>query len=306
MSIPQYNEIMVPALKLLSKNDSLKPHQFVSHLAKFFNLSDEELALKFDSGNTKIFYNRITWALTYLKSAGLVQKSARGVYEISEIGRTQLGNPNTIPNFIKKKNSRTPIKNKGKKQDNNVNENLITPQEELYASSTAIKNAVCDEIIENILSKSPREFEKLVVALLQAMGYGGEIENSGEVTKYSNDKGIDGIIKEDVLGLGRIHIQAKRYAKENAVSRNEVQGFIGALAGASSNKGVFITTSYYSKSAIKYAENLNSSTMLVLIDGKKLSDFIYRYGIGMQVEQTIKIKKLDSDYWDTMEDDDSK
>ena len=134
------------------------------------------------------------------------------------------------------------------------------------------------------------------------MGYGGEVKAAGEVTQYSNDKGIDGIIKEDVLGLGRIHIQAKRYARENTVGREEVQKFVGALAVAQSNKGVFITTSSYSKGAIKYAENLNGTTTLVLIDGNKLAEYIYQYSLGMQTEQTIEIKKLDSDFWDSIDD----
>lgn len=127
------------------------------------------------------------------------------------------------------------------------------------------------------------------------------VKNSGLVTKRSNDGGIDGIIKEDILGFGRISIQAKRYALENAVGREEIQKFFGALAVAQSNKGVFITTSYFSKGAIEYVENLYGQTTIVLIDGKNLADYIYEYGLGMQVEQTIQIKKMDADFWDGME-----
>jgi len=139
--------------------------------------------------------------------------------------------------------------------------------------------------------------------LLKKMGYGGEIGNAGEVTQYSNDKGIDGIIKEDVLGLGRIHIQAKRYARNNTIGREEIQKFVGALAGAKSNKGIFITTSTYTKNAVDFVNNLSGSTTLVLINGRMLAEYIYDYGLGMQVEQTIEIKKLDSDFWDGMRDD---
>jgi restriction system protein len=139
-----------------------------------------------------------------------------------------------------------------------------------------------------------------VVKLLQAMGYGGEIE--GIVTPYSNDGGIDGIIKEDVLGLGRIHIQAKRYARDNKISREEIQKFVGALAGAQSSKGgVFITTSSYKHTAIEYANGLSNATV-ILIDGLQLAKYIYEYGLGMQVEQTIEIKKMDGDFWDLMND----
>jgi restriction system protein len=177
-----------------------------------------------------------------------------------------------------------------------------TPQEKLYASFTNIRKSIYEEILSTILSKTPTEFEKLVVILLQSMGYGGEIKNSGFVTSRTNDGGIDGIIKEDILGLGRIHIQAKRYKLDSGIGREAIQSFVGALAVAQSNKGVFITTSYFSRGAIDYAENLNGSTTVVLIDGEQLAEYIYDFGLGMQVEQTIKIKKLDSDFWDSMLD----
>ena len=138
--------------------------------------------------------------------------------------------------------------------------------------------------------------------LLQAMGYGGQVKDAGEVTQYANDDGIDGVIKDDVLGLGRVHIQAKRYARDNTVGREEVQKFVGALAVAQSKKGVFITTSRHSPGAIEYADSLHGSTTVVLIDGEQLAAYIYDYGLGMQVEQTIEIKKLDSDFWDKMQD----
>lgn len=134
------------------------------------------------------------------------------------------------------------------------------------------------------------------------MGYGGEIKDAGEITKITNDGSIDGIIKEDVLGLGRIHIQAKRYKLDLPVSREEVQKFVGALAVAQSNKGVFITTSYFSKGAIEYARKLNGTNNIVLIYGKKLAKYIYNFGLGMQTEQIIEIKKLDTDFWDSMQD----
>ena len=303
MSIPKHGEIRIPALNLLKENYTLKIKDFELFLAKYFDLSDEEIALEYESGNGKIFYDRISWALSYMHMAELVNKPKRGVYQISKIGKAWLDKPDGIHNFINEQIERREPKKKSKKEIKNqyFNERL-TPQEALYKSSEKIKGSVCEEIIDVILSKSPKEFEKLVVKLLQSMGYGGEVKLAAEVTKQSNDKGIDGIIKEDILGLGRIHIQAKRYAKENLVGREAIQKFIGALAVEQSNKGVFITTSHYTQGAIEYAENLNGSTTLVLIDGKKLSEFIYEYGLGMQIEQTIQIKKLDSDYWDSMED----
>ena len=176
----------------------------------------------------------------------------------------------------------------------------VTPQEQLDAAYKSILQSTYDTIIDTILSKSPAEFEKLVVMLLEKMGYGGQIENAGNVTQASNDGGIDGIIKEDVLGLGTIHLQAKRYDTSNSIGREEIQKIVGAIAVAPSNKGVFITTSKYTKGALEYAKNLNGSTNLVLIDGDKLAEYIYKYNLGMHSKQTIVIKELDSDFWDTM------
>jgi len=302
MPIPKHDDIRIPALKLLSENDMLRLKDFELPLADYFNLTDEEKIQEYESGNAKIFYDRISWALSYMNMAGLVQKPKRGVYQISDVGREQLKNPEKLNAFITTKVDKREPTRKTKNTTECDSTANSTPQEDLYASSAKIRNSVYEEIIDVILSKSPREFEKLVVTLLQRMGYGGEVKSAAEVTQYSNDKGIDGIIKEDILGLGRIYIQAKRYARENSIGREEIQKFVGALAVAQSNKGVFITTSSYSKGAVQYAENLNGATALVLIDGKQLAEYIYEYNLGMQIEQTIEIKKLDSDYWDSMTD----
>lgn len=303
MAIPKHDEIRESALRLLNENESLKLKEFEAPLAQVFNLSDEELNQEYESGNGKIFYDRISWALSYMNMAGLVNKPKRGVYEISLKGKELLNTPEQINDYIAEQvDKREPKKKNKEKHIPTASIENLTPQEELYESSEKIRQSIRNEIIEVVLSKTPREFERLVVTLLQKMGYGGEVKDAGEVTKHSNDKGIDGIIKEDVLGLGRIHIQAKRYARENTVGREEIQKFVGALAVAQSNKGVFITTSSYSNGAREYAANLNGATTLVLIDGEKLAQYIYEYGVGMQIEQTIELKKLDSDFWDAMED----
>lgn len=306
MTIPKHDEIRFPALSLLAESGQLKLSEFEAPLANHFGLSEDEVHEEYISGNGKIFYDRISWALSYMNMAGLVKKPKRGVYEISLLGSEKLASPDSINHFItielakKQKNKPTQTKQLA------VNEAGLTPQEELYASAEKIRESRYQEIIETIISKKPREFEKLVVSLLQKMGYGGEIKQSGAVTSYTSDGGIDGIIKEDVLGLGRIHIQAKRYSASNNVGREEIQKFVGALAVAKSNKGVFITTSSFSQGAIIYADSLNGSTTLILIDGQKLAEYLYDYGVGLQVEQTIEIKKLDSEFWDSMENDPAK
>ena len=181
------------------------------------------------------------------------------------------------------------------------NDDERTPEEELADSYDRIKQNVQSQILTTILSKKPQEFERLVVKLLQAMGYGGEVKNSGVVTKLSNDGGIDGIIKEDILGFNHISIQAKRYALDNNVQRHEVQSFVGAVAGTPSKKGVFITTSDYSKGAMEYVESLNGSPTIILINGQQLTEYIYDYGLGLQTEKVLKVMKMDMDYWDAMD-----
>lgn len=285
MSIPKHDEIRVPALELLTKNDTMKLRDFIEPLSKYFKLTDEEVNEIYPSGNGHIFYDRISWALSYLNMGGLLDKPKRGIYKINQSGIDLLKTPEKVNYFINRQiENREPNKQKKKLNDSHIIEDSVselTPQERLYSSFSNIRNSVYSDILSTILTKTPTSFEKLVVMLLQKMGYGGEIENSGLVTKVSNDGGIDGIIKEDVLGLGRIHIQAKRYKMDSCIGREEIQKFVGALAVAQSNKGVFITTSYYSKGAIEYVNNLNGSTTIVLIDGKQLAEYIYDYSLGM-------------------------
>lgn len=304
MPIPRYDEIQLPALKLLSSGNLMKSREMEEPLSKFFKLTFAEINQMYESGNGPIFIDRINWALSYLNMAGVVQKPKRGFYQINDVGIELLKSPDKFKNFISHKiESREPSR-KNKNQSSPLIEPIseLTPEEALYISFQGIKKSIYREIIDTILSKTPREFEKLVVMLLQKMGYGGEVKDSGLVTQYSNDKGIDGVIKEDILGFGRINIQAKRYNIENNVSREDIQKFVGALAVAKSDKGVFITTSDFTKGAYEYVESLNSATNIVLINGEKLAHYIYEFNLGMQIEKVIEIKKLDSDFWDSMEE----
>lgn len=306
MAIPKYNEIQLPVLKILSDGRILKLKDFIEPIANVFSLTNDEINEMYPSGNGHIFYDRISWALSYLNMAGLLDKPGRGLFKISSKGLDILKTPEKLISFVEKEVQKS---YKQKKDKETLQTDLVesktenlTPQEKLYNSFNKIRETVYEEIINTILSKSPSSFEKLVVLLLQKMGYGGEIKDSGFVTKKSNDGGIDGIIKEDILGFGRINIQAKRYKRDIVIGREEIQKFVGALMVAQSNKGVFITTSYFSKGAIEYVANLYGNTTVVLIDGTKLAEYIYNYGLGMQVEQLIEIKKMDSDFWDSMSD----
>ncbi len=309
--IPQFEEIRVQALKELSSGTILRAKDLRIPLAKHFHLTEEEMNAWYPSGNGEIFLDRITWALSYLFIAGLVEKPKRGDYKISDKGLEMLSTCSDIEinEFVKTiVNSRTLKKNLKSKEEivqssENINNNERTPIEKLDDSYNNIKQSISSEILTTILSKKPYEFERLVIKLLQAMGYGGEIKNAGIVTRLTNDGGIDGIIKEDILGFNHISIQAKRYALNNNVGRNEVQSFVGAVAGTPSKKGVFITTSDYTKGAVNYIESLNGSPTIILINGQQLTEYIYDCGLGLQTERTLKIMKMDMDYWDAMDDD---
>lgn len=306
MPIPKHFEIRVPALQLLKDKGTLKLSQIVAALGEYFDLTEEELTELYPSGNAHIFYDRVTWALSYLNMAELLDKPSRGYYQINDLGLRLLETPEKVNNYV---DTKVGEREKTKKKPDfkpqltlDVDTSNSTPAEKLYSSFEKLKETRKSEILNTILSKTPLEFENLVVLLLQKMGYGGEIKDSGLVTQASNDGGIDGIIKEDVLGLGRIHIQAKRYDHKNGIGRDEIQKFAGALLGAPSSKGVFITTSYFSKGAQDYVKNLNNAATIILIDGDQLADYIYEYGLGMQTVQTIELKKLDTDFWDAMKD----
>jgi restriction system protein len=309
MNIPKYHEIQLPILEILSCGKQFIAKDLEPILAIHFKLTDDEINIPYNSGNGTVFLDRINWALSYLNMGGLVTKPKRGIYEISESGKEILKTPNKLKEYISKQiEQREPTRKK--KDKNEIDEveistetfNELTPQEILYNSFQGIKKSIYREIIDTILSKTPREFEKLVVQLLQKLGYGGQVKNSGLVTQSTNDKGIDGIIKEDILGFGRIYIQAKRYNRENLIGREDIQKFVGALAVENSDKGVFITTSDFNKGAYQYVENLSTNTKIVLINGNKLSEYIYDFNLGMQTEKIIELKKLDSDFWDNLQD----
>ena len=305
MAIPRYDDIFIEVLRLLKNEEAWKPKEFKAPLAAVFFLTEEELALEYESGKGLVFSDRIAWALSYLNMAGLVKKPKRGLYQINDQGIRLFATPDILKQYVFDKYKERTAKQQDDKSTHQLEptQENMTPEEALYSSYQGIKESLYQEILETILSKTPKEFEKLVVQLLQKMGYGGEVKDAGLVTQYTNDKGIDGVIKEDVLGFGRVCIQAKRYALGSNISRDDLQKFAGALMQAQSSKGVFITTSDFTKGAYEYVQNLNASIRIILINGKELAEYIYEYNLGVQTEQTIELKKLDGDFWDEMMDD---
>ena len=308
MTIPSFENLRLYILKHLANGGIWRKAQLVEPIVAHFNLSAEDIAQEYESGNGAILADRISWALSYLALSGLLTRPKRGHYTITDLGKRYVSKSEAeITAYIKQKMAEREQTQKLDNQEITVGaeEVNITPKEQLEASFHAIRQEVYREILDTILSKTSQAFEKLVIDLLQKMGYGGRLEKSAQVTRPSHDGGIDGEIREDVLGLGRIFIQAKRYQTDDTIGRPYIQAFVGALQGQHADKGVFITTARYSAEAIHYAQNL-SSTRVVLIDGLQLAEYIYRYDVGMQTEQTFTIKKLDSDFWDEMPDDANK
>ena len=300
--IPKYEEIQVPILKELSTGITLRAKDLHTPLAKYFGLTQEEINVWYQSGNRQVFFDRISWALSYLFIAELVERPRKGDYKISKKGLSMLTEctEEQIKQFVKASVFERSQKKKPKYPETNdshsssiENDDERTPEEELSDSYDRIKQNIQSQILTTILSKKPQEFERLVVKLLQAMGYGGEVKNSGIVTQLSNDGGIDGTIKEDALGFNHISI--------HAVGRAELQSFVGAVSVTPSKKGVFITTSDYTKGAIEYVGNLNGTPTIILINGQQLVEYIYDYGLGLQTEKVLKIMKMDMDYWDNMD-----
>ena len=265
-----------------------------------FNLSEEEREELLPSGKQKILHNRIGWARTYLKKAGLLKIVRRGVFIITEAGLNVLEDPqvSSIDNaFLMKYEEFREFKNKEKIVAPIVDpdDNSITPLEKIEQSYAVLKDEIKEELLEKVKSGTPLFFERIVVELLVAMGYGGSMKDAGQAIGRSGDEGIDGIIKEDVLGLDMIYLQAKRW--ENTVTRPELQKFAGSLDGQRAKKGVFITTSNFSEGAKDYVNMIDKK--IILIDGDALTDYMFAYNIGVSQEESFVIKKVDDDFFES-------
>lgn len=305
MAIPTYDELFAPIIELLKDRGCINWREIELPLAKVLGLTESEITLKYESGNGRIFNDRISWALSMMTRSGLLERPKRGHYQISAaVGQLPAGNQ-AIKEYVK--SHYTPSAKVVKATPAEVEaisaeDGHSTPNAQIEDAIKTLREAEYEKLLSVILSKDARAFEKLVVELMEALGYGGFVTNAGVVTQASNDGGIDGVIKEDKLGLGHIYLQAKRYKAENKISREAIQAFVGSLAVANSNKGVFITTSSFSKPARDYCESLNGNPQLVLIDGNQLVQLIYDHGPGMQTQSVVTLRTLDMDYWDEMGD----
>jgi restriction system protein len=301
MAIPDFQSLMLPVLKEAS-NGEVRISEVVAVLGSKLALTEAELSELLPSGKQTTFANRVNWAKSYLGKAGLINLTKRAYFVISDRGRAVLANPpesiNTkfLESFPDFKNFRgTAVNNTIDAEFESTNFKELTPDELIRSASNELQKSLGAELLSKILASPPDFFERLVVQLLIAMGYGGSAIEAGKALGKSGDGGVDGVIDQDALGLDRIYVQAKRYT-DNKVSSGEIRDFFGSLDRFKANKGLFVTTSSFSPAAKETAEML--SKRIVLIDGNLLCRLMIRFDIGCRVEEIIHIKKLDEDFFD--------
>lgn len=320
MAVPDYQTMMLPLLQYAADGHEHASSEPLDFLANRFNLSDEERRLSLPSG-INMLYDRMHWSLSYLRQAKLLESTRRGYFQITERGRTMLAsNPMRIDNrtleqfpefqsFLQRKGrgnggtSNPPhpgasIQTQSQSELAPDLEDVLTrpntPKETLEVSHAALQHELAADLLARVRTCSPRFFEQLVVDLLVKMGYGGSRQDAGEAIGRSGDEGIDGIIKEDRLGLDAIYIQAKRW--ERSVGRPELQQFAGALHGQRARKGIFITTSQFTREAKDFVQSID--TKIVLIDGDHLTNYMIEHDVGVTLVSTYQLKRVDFDYFD--------
>lgn len=298
-AIPDYQTLMLPFLRLAGDGQERSMQDAYAALAGEMDLSDKTLRELLPSGRQTTFENRVGWAKTYLKKAGLLESPHRGRFQITERGRQALAlAPSRIDReFLKRYPEFLDFQQTPPSHDTTALAEVKgdqTPEEGIEAAVQRARDQLAEEVLSTVKSCSPSFFERLVVDLLVKMGYGGTRRDAGQAIGRSGDGGIDGIIKEDRLGLDFVYLQAKRW--ENTVGRPQIQQFAGALQGQRARKGVFLTTSTFSQAARDYVSHLD--TKIVLIDGKTLAQLMIDYDIGVTTVSTYALKRIDLDYYE--------
>lgn len=300
MSIPDYQTLMLPLLKLTADKKDHSLREAVEVLAKQFQLSADELAELLPNGRKTRFYDRVGWAGTYLRKAGLLASSERGQFRITQRGLDVLNQkPVKIDvGFLEQYEEFIQFRTRRNKEQKRSESNLEaqTPEEVMDDAYQTWRKNLADEILEKIKQCSPAFFETLVIDVLVKMGYGGTRQDAGKAIGRSGDEGIDGIINEDRLGLDVIYIQAKKWDKGTPIGRPEIQKFAGALQGQRAKKGIFITTSTFTKEAYDFASKIDSK--IVLIDGDGLSQLMIDFNVGVNLLASYELKRVDSDYFE--------
>lgn len=293
MTIPDFQSLILPILKAAKGTETLFS-KVIDSLADDFNLTEEERKERIADGTETVIYNRAHWAKSHLKKAGLVEYPKRGHYRITAKGIEVL---ETNPEKINLRFLRNLGKDdKSSEPDDDKDYEDLTAQEKIDSALKEIEEVLTKELLEKVIAEEFDFFEELIVKLLLEMGYGGSRKDAGKAIGKSGDDGVDGVIHQDVLGLDRIYIQAKRYGDGTKIGSKDVRDFSGALDFQQASKGVFVTTSEFTKDARKTAEKIAKN--IVLIDGRELAELMIRHNIGCQIKETKYIKEIDEDFFD--------
>lgn len=302
MPVPDFQTMLLPVLKTISDGEPHAMRDVIERLASGFRLTPEDRAVRLPSGGQLLFDNRVGWSRTYLRKAGLLDVPARGQVQLTPEGARVLRQPperldvrflKNYPSFLEFHTRSGPREQTG----GPVSDPELpsrTPMEQLEASHQALRDELAEELLQKVLSCSPRFFEELVVDLLVAMGYGGSRADARQSIGRSGDDGVDGIIKEDKLGLDVVYVQAKRW--QGSVGRPVVQAFAGSLEGQRARKGVMITTSTFSKDAHEYVTRIEKK--IALIDGQSLARLMIEHDVGVSLRGTYSVKRLDLEYFE--------
>jgi restriction system protein len=314
MAIPDYQSLMLPVLKHAAAGET-RSSEVADKIAAEFGLTAEERDQLLASGRQSVLVNRVSWAKVYLSRAGLLDSSRRGWFKASEAGLGLLQNPPdridvkfllakypTFEEYFRAYKDRYRLGPNGRANFQGESEAsalpavlAISPEEQIEEIYLASQIALRADLLDRILQNSPSFFETLIIDLLVAMGYGGSHRAAAQQLGRTGDGGVDGVIDEDRLGLDRVYVQAKRYARGNSVGRPEVQGFVGSLVGLGATKGVFVTTSLFSQHATDYVRHL--AQRIILIDGERLADLMIEHNVGVRLTRAVEFKRLDEDFF---------
>ncbi len=296
MAIPDFQSIMMPLLRFTADGHDHSNQDSLDALAAEFGLTDNDRKQLLPSGQQRVFDNRVAWARAHMKMALLLENPRRGIFRITERGKSVLEQapPSIDLKFLRQFPEYIDARDKPKAEvSSEPEQETQTPEEQIGHAYEALQASLASELLSQLKAASPSFFEKVVVDVLVRMGYGGSLKDAGQAIGRSGDEGIDGVINEDRLGLDSIYIQAKKW--EGSVSRPEIQKFAGALQGKRATKGVFITTSTFTDGAKDFTSNISSK--IILLDGAQLARLMIEYGVGVSTEATYELKKLDSDFF---------
>ena len=299
MAVPMFFEFFKPFLSAINDGQVHSLKDVRERVANDLKLSKEDIEEMLPSNKQRRFDNRIAWSRTYLDRAGLIETVDRGKYKITLEGMKALSSNEKIDrHYLEKFESYKSFKSLRHDRELNYNQanDIVSPEEELENAFMQISSSLEEDLLLEVKKLDPKDFEKVVLKLLLKMGYGSDIDGAAQLTPITNDEGIDGIIKEDILGFDNVYIQAKRWKEDTVIGRTEIQKFVGALQGKQAQKGIFITTSRFADTAKDFIKLL-SNVKVVLIDGKKLSELMVKYNLGVYVEQVFEIKKIDRDFF---------